>query len=296
MFDFWIHILIIACIYGMLALSLNLQIGFGGLLNFGQIALFGCGMYGAALAFSLQWVPLAGLGIAVAVAGVLALFLARLGRNLGADYWAIATLSIAEIMRIIVTNEVQWTGGAQGVSGLSPLFGDLARPMGQYARLALMAGLVLAILAFCQILTKSRLGLALKVMREEPNLASSLGYDLNALRRTVMVTGGVIAAIAGFFYAHYFSFVGPDQLVSAETFFIWGMVIIGGLANNYGVIAGAFLLQIIMANVPFFKDAFDLPTDFVSAARPFLIGAGILVFLIWRPNGIFAERVGGKRV
>lgn len=295
MFDFWLHILIIACIYGMLALSLNLQMGFGSLLNFGHIALFGCGSYGAALAFTQQWGLLTGLLLGIAFAVLLALFFSRLGKNLGTDYWAIATLSIAEIMRIVLTNEVRWTGGAQGISGLTPLFSNLAYPTSQYARLALMAVLLAATLAFCQLLIRSRLGLALKLMREEPNLASALGYDLETLRRTIMVTGGVIAGIAGFLYAHYFSFVGPDQLLSTETFFIWGMVIIGGLANNYGVIVGAFILQIVMANVPFFR-ALDLPTDFVSAARPFLIGAGILVFLLWRPNGLLSERVAGKNV
>ncbi len=74
------------------------------------------------------------------------------------------------------------------------------------------------------------------------------------------------------------------------------MVIIGGIANNWGVVAGAILMQFALAYVPFVKDWFDVPSDFVAATRLIIVGGGILAFLICRPKGIFPERIGGSHV
>lgn len=293
MFEFFVHVASIACLYGILALSLNLQAGFTGLVNFGLIILFGCGTYGAALAYGMGWHPALGLPAGMVMAALIGLFYARLGRKLTSDYWGIATLSIAEICRIVITNEQGLTGGAQGISGLPLLFAEL-RPYDNVARLALYAVLLVLAYLFCRAVMRSAFGLSMKLMREEPQLARSLGYDLDAVRRRVMVVSAVMAAIAGFLYAHYLTFVGPDQLVSSETFLIWSMVIIGGIANNKGVIIGAFLMQFAMAYVPFVKDALALPTDFVAAARLIIVGAGLLAFLLWRPQGLMPERIGDK--
>lgn len=294
MFEFLIHVSTMACLFGLLALSLNLQVGFAGLVNFGHIALFGCGTYGAAIAFANQWGPVAGLLLGGTAAALLALAFARLGRNLGADYWGIATLSIAEILRTFATNEQWLTGGAQGIHGLPMLFGSLPAPWGPLATLALCAVLLAACWALCQRLVNGRYGLALKLLREEPQLASSLGYDLAALRRTPLVISGLIAAVAGFLFAHYATFVGPDQLYSAETFLIWSMLIVGGLGNNLGAVAGAFLMQFLLAYMPFVKDALGLPSEFVAAMRLTLVGGGLLAFLLWRTQGLIPERIGGR--
>lgn len=294
MFEFFVHVSSIACLYGLLALSLNLQIGFTGLVNFGQILLFGCGIYGAALAHGLGWNPVFGLASGLIFAALMGIFLARLGRSLSADYWGIATLSIAEIVRIIITNEQALTGGAQGISGLAVLFGNLPAPYDQVTRLALFVVLLALGWWVCRQMAGSAFGLSMKLVREEPSLASSLGYDLATVKRVVMVVGGLLAAVSGFFYAHYITFVGPDQMMSPETFLIWSMVLIGGLGNNLGVIAGAFMLQFAMAYVPFIKDVLHLPTDFVAAARLTIVGGALLIFLMWRPNGLFPERVGEK--
>nr|WP_255607417.1 branched-chain amino acid ABC transporter permease [Ancylobacter sp. Lp-2] len=288
-----IHVASIACIYGMLALSLNLQMGFTGLVNFGLIALFGCGIYGAALAHVMGWPLIAGLAAALVMAGLLGLFFARLGRRLSSDYWGIATLSIAEVIRITVMNE-SWTGGAQGISGLTLLFGDL-RPWDGLARLGLFALALFATYLLCEKLVRSRFGLAMKLMREEPQLARALGHDINGIRARVMLISAAIAAVAGVLYAHYLTFVGPDQLVSADTFLIWSMVIVGGIANNRGVVVGAVLMQFAMAFVPFAKDLLGLPTDFVAAARLILVGGGILLFLLLKPQGLLPERVGAGK-
>jgi branched-chain amino acid transport system permease protein len=291
--DFLIHVISISCIYGILALSLNLQAGFSGQMNFGLVAMFGCGVYGAGLAHRFGLPVAAGLPIALVMAILVGLFFARLGRKLSSDYWGIATLSIAEIFRIFATNLEGVTGGAQGISGLPTLFAGL-RPWDGVTRLVLFAAALLLVWWLCERLVKSNFGLGMKLMREEPQLARALGYDVDGIRSIVMVFTSTIAAVSGVLYAHYLSFVGPELLVAAETFLIWSMIIVGGIANNRGVIAGAFAMQFMMAYVPFVKDYFALPSDFVAAARLFLTGGVILAFLLLRPQGIFPERIGGR--
>lgn len=295
MFEFLIHVAIMACLYGLLSLSLNLQVGFAGLVNFGQVILFGCGTYGAAIAFSHQLGPVAGIALGIVFAVVVAAAFARLGRNLGADYWGIATLAVAEVLRILANNEAWLTGGAQGVGGMPLLFGDMPRPMGPLMTLGLCVILLLAAWWLCQRLTTSRYGLALKLMREEPQLAASLGYNLAALKTQTLMVAAVLAAASGFVFAHYITFVGPDQLVSSETFLIWAMVIIGGSGNHVGAIVGAIVMQFLFAFVPFVKDALGLPSEYVAAMRLTLVGGGLLAFLMWRTQGLIPERIGGKQ-
>lgn len=296
MFDFLLHVTIMACLYSLVALSLNMQAGFGGLMNFGQIALFGCGSYGAALAFSSGFGLPVGILLGLTMATAVAIVFARLGRNLEADYWGIATLAVAEVLRMLALNESWLTGGAQGIPGLPALFPWLSGRTRQYAILALCVAMVVLAIWICRRITSGRYGLALKLMREEPQLASSLGYDTNRLKRQCMVIGGLIAASSGILFAHYISFVGPEQMMGAETFIIWAMIIIGGLGNHFGAVAGAFLLQFLFAFVPFVKDILGLPTEYVAAIRLLIVGSGLLAFLLWRSKGIIPEKTGEFRV
>jgi len=293
-FDFLIHVLIMCCLYSMLALSLNLQVGFGGLMNFGQIALFGCGAYGAALAYKYDLGFASGILIAVGLSAFVSWAFAGIGRNLQSDYWGIATLALAEVVRIIVTNEGWLTGGAQGISGIKPLLPELSGRSQQLGNLAICGAVLLVALLACMRLTRSRYGLGLKLMREEPQLAQSVGYDIMSLKRGCMIFSGFIAAAAGFIFAHYITFVGPDQMFSSETFLIWAMIVIGGLGNHFGAVFGAFLLQFIFAFIPFVKDMLGLPTEFVAAMRLVLIGGGLIGFILWRRTGLFPEKVGGR--
>lgn len=293
MSDFIIHVTIMAGLYALLSLSLNLQAGLGGLMNFGQIALFGCGAYGAALAFHHDAGMLAGLATGGVAAALVAWIFASVGRNLQADYWGIVTLALAEVIRIIATNEDWLTGGAQGISGIPPLYASLDNSNRQLAILATIVGLVALTWAFSRRLTGGRYGLGLKIMREEPQLAAALGYDTIALKRQCMIISGLIAALAGFVFAHYVSFVGPDQIVSSETFLIWAMIVIGGMGNHTGAILGAVLLQFTFAFIPFVKDLTGMPTEFVAATRLFLTGGGLIAFIVWRQSGLLPERIGG---
>lgn len=291
MSEFLLHVATMAGIYAVMALGLNLQAGAAGLVNFGHVAFVGVGAYGAGIAAAAGLHPLAGLAGGVGVAALLAVAMARLGRQLGADYWGIATLAIAEILRTIALNEDWLTGGAQGIGGIAGLFDGWASPWDKVAFPLLVAVTVAACGAISLRLVDGRFGRAVRLMREEPALATSLGYDIVSLRTRATVCGAVMAAVGGALLTWSMSYVGPDSLMASETFLIWTMVMIGGLGNVGGVIAGAVLVQALYAGIPFAKDWLAIGSDMAGALRLGAIGVALLACLLWRSEGLFPERL-----
>ena len=291
MFDFLISSLTIAGIYGLMALGLNIQAGYAGLLNFGNIAFAGLGAYAAGIGYSLVWPLLPSLAMGIALAMLLGLFLASMGRKLAADYWGIATLAVAEILRTVATNEGWLTGGANGISAIPSLFEGLARPWDSIAFLALVL-VVLGVAAWmCSRLGNGRFGRALRLMREEPQLATCMGYDLKSLKTRAIMSGAAVTAIGGFLYARYMSFAGPDYMLASETFVLWTMLMIGGIGNIAGVLTGVVVVQAAYVFVPFIKDWLHLSSDVSGALRLGLIGAILLVCLMWRSEGLVPEKL-----
>ncbi|QYY33811.1 branched-chain amino acid ABC transporter permease (plasmid) [Cupriavidus pinatubonensis] len=291
MYNFLLHVAGLSCVYSLLALSLNLQAGFAGLLNFGFVAFVGVGAYATAICTSLGYPAVAGMAVGAVVAMAVGLIMARLGRNLASDYWAIATLAVAELIRIVAVNEGWLTGGAQGLSGVPPLvrFGEGAQSDVGFVLVALIAAIVA--FAICQRLTHGRFGRAIRLMRDEPALATSLGYRLLPLKNQATVMSAVIASVGGSLLAHYMSFVGPDYMLPSETFAVWTMVMIGGLGNNAGVVLGAIVVEAIYSAVPFVKDYFEISSDIAGAARIGSIGLILLVCLLLRPAGLIPEKI-----
>lgn len=291
MFDFLLHACTVAAIFALIAVSLNIQAGYAGLLNLGQIAFVGVGAYAVGIAHQLQWPPAAGWLADIAVAAALGWLVSRLGRNLGADYWGIATLAVAEIVRTVALNEDWLTGGAQGISGIAPLWSALPSAS---ARLAFLATVLVALAiaaALSSRLGAGRFGRALRLLREEPALATSMGYDLVGLKSRATVASAMLAAVAGAFLGHFISYVGPDFMMASETFLVWTMVMIGGLGNVAGVVVGAFLVQAIYTAVPFARDWLGIGSDIAGAVRLGLIGCLLLACLLWRKDGLLPERV-----
>jgi len=290
-FDFLIATLTLAGIYGLMALGLNLQVGVAGLLNFGHIAFAGIGAYGTGIAVQAGTTPVVGAAGGVLLAMALGWGVARLGRQLAADYWAIAMLAIAEILRTIATNENWLTGGANGISAIPSLFESLDRSWQPWAFFAVVWGTVAVCATLAKRLADGRLGRALRLMREEPQLAMCMGYDLRALKSRAIMTGAAVTAVAGSLYAHYMSFAGPDYMVASETFLLWTMLLIGGLGNVVGVLAGVVLVQMAYALVPFAKDYFEFSSDLLGALRLGMIGAILLACLLWRSQGLIPEKL-----
>jgi len=249
------------------------------------------GAYGTGIAVETGNSPALGAACGVLVAVALGWGVARLGRQLAADYWAIAMLAIAEILRTMATNENWLTGGANGIAAIPGLFERWPRPWDMVAFFVLVWLLVALFAWLAQRLADGRLGRALRLMREEPQLAMCMGYDLRALKSRATMTGAAVTALAGSLYAHYMSFAGPDYMVASETFLLWTMVLIGGLGNVAGVVVGVVLVQLAYALVPFAKDAFDLSSDLLGALRLGMIGTILLACLLWRSQGLLPEKL-----
>jgi branched-chain amino acid transport system permease protein len=288
-FDFLLHAVTVTAIYALIAVSLNIQAGYAGLLNLGHIAFVGVGAYAVGIAHQMHWNPAVGWVLGLAVAATLGFFVSRLGRNLGADYWGIATLAVAEIVRTIALNEDWLTGGAQGISGISPMWSSLSSSASRWSFLATVVVALLAAAALTSRLGAGRFGRSLRLMREEPSLATSMGYDLVSLKSRATVTSAMMAAVAGAFLGHYVSYVGPDFMLASETFMIWTMVMIGGLGNVAGVVVGALLVQGIYISVPFARDFLGIGSDVAGAVRLGVIGCLLLACLLWRKDGLLPE-------
>jgi len=290
-FDFLLHIISIAGIYALIAVGLNIQSGYAGLLNFGHIAFAGIGAYAVGIGAHLGCSPLLSIPAGIIIAMMVGLLMAALGGKLAADYWGIATLAIAEIIRTLAFNEDWLTGGPQGISGIVMPF----EAGGQRANNLLFAAVIMALLALAAFVSQrmagQRFGRALRLMREQPQLAVCFGYSLPALKRTALMVSAALTAFAGSLLAYYTGYVSPDYLLSSESFIIWSMVMIGGLGNVYGVVAGALLVQCLYSFIPFAKDFIDINTDIAGALRLGALGALLLACLLGRPGGIFPERL-----
>lgn len=291
MFDFLISSFTIAGIYALMALGLNIQAGYSGLLNFGHIAFAGIGAYAAGIGFGLGWPTLVSLAAGIGLAMLLGLFIASIGRKLAADYWGIATLAVAEILRTIATNEGWLTGGANGISSIPSLFESLKRPWDSVAFLCMVLVIVALVAWMCSRLGNGRFGRALRLMREEPQLATCMGYDLKSLKTRAVMSGAAVTALGGFLYAQYMSFAGPEYMMASETFLLWTMLMIGGLGSTAGVLVGVVVVQAAYVFVPFIKDWLHLSSDMSGALRLGMIGTILLLCLMWRSEGLVPEKL-----
>lgn len=291
MSDFLLHILIVAAIYGIVSISLNFQAGVSGMMNFGQIAFFGIGGYAAAISATAGYSVVTGIAISLVVAAVAGALVGRLGRNLEAEYWAIATLGIAEIFRIVLINEGWATGGAGGIGSPVRLFPSLEGRTQLLAILALVVVILLVCLAIANRLTERQFGRMMRLLREQPDLSVSFGHDIVACKVRAMAIGAAIAALGGALSTYYIAYISPGDLLPFGTFLLWTMVIIGGIGNHWGAMLGAFVVQFIFVGALFLKDGLGFPSELAGALRMMIVGVLLLAFLMTRPEGAIPERL-----
>jgi branched-chain amino acid transport system permease protein len=290
MFDYLVWIAVLVCVYAMIAVSLNIQSGGAGMINLGQVAFVGIGGYAVAICSHAGINVWIGLVAGVVAATAVGYLLGRLGRTLGGVYWAIATLAIAELLRLIISNTSSVTGGTQGLGNVAPLWGRLHGTADTVAKLALALALLIAVAAAARHVDRSQLGRSLRIIRENEPLAAVLGIDVVSAKSRVLALSGGVAALAGGFYASDISFVGPDQLLPFETFLVLTMVVVGGLGRIGGAIAGAVVVEAIYDGTRYFHSFFGLANDQIAALRILLVGAILLGFLMLRPKGMIVDR------
>lgn len=293
-------------------LGLNLQFGVAGIINFAYIAFVAVGaytagvlslgpdypgnfqhyMFGANLPFPL---PILAAG---AASGVLSLVVGLISlRRLRSDYQAMVMLVLSLIATLVATNALGLVNGPAGLALVpQPLYDQLGLgPLDYQWVYAGWAGLLAVVtFLFVQGITNSPLGRTLRAMRDDDRAAAALGKSITRLRLMIFVVGGVIAGISGAVFVEFIQAWSPGSWLYQETFVFFAAILVGGAANNLGVMVGTLLVPVgFLEATRFLPNLFY--NGFIEAMQWVCVGLLILLFLWFRPNGIFPERPGRFR-
>jgi branched-chain amino acid transport system permease protein len=239
--SYLLHLGIMALIYVVLASSLNLIIGYVGQFSLGHTAFLGVGAYTAALLSSRAGLPLwATIPLAGVMAAVFGCFIGAITLRLQGPYFVIVTLAFAEVLRIIANNFVALTNGPMGLAGISQ--GSLTDKREFFYVILAIAAVALYL---CYRFVYSNLGRGAIAVRENRYVAQSIGVDPFRSALLAFVLGAFLAGLAGGFYAHYISFVGPEVFQFAFTASMIIMVLIGGKGTLIGPILGAVIVTVL---------------------------------------------------
>lgn len=290
--NFIIYLLTMVGIYSLLAMSLNFQVGFAGLINFGQVAFFCIGAYTSSLLATKTGIPLlfcfAG---GMALSGLFGYLMSIPTKSLKSDYWAIATLATAEVIRLVALNEGWLTGGPFGVMSIpQPLRFLFSRDSYPFFYLILVLICVLLIYFVLSLLSDSPFGRDVKAIRDEEELCLSLGKNTRQIKLQAMVVAGMVGGLAGALFAHYIAFISPENFRPIETFLMWAMIIVGGRGNHAGAILGAGIIQLFNVSTRFIGGYVPLSPGSMASLRMVIIGLLIIIFVSYRPEGLIKEK------
>ncbi len=324
-----VSLAIMASIYAVFALGLNIHWGYTGLFNIGIAGFFCIGAYTAAMItlpaptgvyaqyvkqlfglnlpgffdtfsftigsvhFTFGWIGfMFGLLGAALVCGIIAFLIGIPTLRLGEDYLAISTLGIAETFRLIFNNEHWLANGPQGLMGLpQPLQGLVDPKNYNYIYLIIILMIMVIIYFMIERGIRSPWGRVLRAIREDEVSASMSGKDIFNFKMQSLIFGAMVMGVGGALYAHYTKAISPDVFTPLYgTFIIWVMLMAGGSGNNKGAILGAYVIWGIWIGTKFMTDL--LPYTLKARApyiRFLLIGILLEIILIYRPQGLLGE-------
>jgi branched-chain amino acid transport system permease protein len=298
---------VFAAIYAVIALGLNIQWGFTGLFNAGVAGFFAVGAYVTAILTSADDpARIGGFGLpapagwlgAMVVAAAAAWPVGKVCLRLRSDYLALATIGVAEIVRLVARSEDWLTGSARGITNLPrPFAGEGFTGSAQAALTSNLAylGVVGAILLVAYLMVERQLrapwGRMMRAIRDNETAARAMGKDVDGRRLEAFVFGAALMGLGGALFAHFNRGVTPDAIdPMIATFLVWIMLIVGGSGNNRGAILGAALVWSIWSMSEIVTDM--LPDALAIQAkylRVFVIGLALQLVLRFRPEGLLPE-------
>ncbi|AKJ67144.1 ABC transporter permease [Pandoraea thiooxydans] len=292
MLDYALTLSVVMLIYVLLALALNLQYGFTGLINFGIAGFFGVGAYTSTiLTMRAGWPAWLSYPAAMVVAGLIAWPLGKVALRLRDDYLAIVTLGFAEIIRLVLVQEQWLTNGVQGIPGVPQLWPSWSTWQSQVFLLVVLAVSNIGVVLFLRYLTQSPYGRLIQAIRDDEVAVTALGKDPARLKTQVLVTGGAVAGLAGAFFASYMTYIVPDQFVPVVTFYVWMAVIMGGVGRLSGSVAGAVLLVAFLEGSRFLRGVLPgISAEAMASVQIGAVGLVLILFMRWRPEGLFGRR------
>jgi len=267
----------------VLAVALNLFIGYAGQISLGHAAFFGMGAYASAiLTTRYGWSPWLAMGVGLLAVYIIATLISRPILKLKGHYLAMATLGFGIIVNIIMVQTVDWTGGPDGMSGIPGLeiFGwAVDSDLRWYGVIAVV--MLLTVLVSLNIID-SRAGRALRAVHGSEIAAQTMGVDTVRTKSQVFVFSACLASLVGSLFAHQQNFVSPvsfDFFVSIE---IVTMVVLGGMASTFGAVFGAIVLTLLPQVLVVFDDYEIL-----------ILGAILVSIMIFLPQGLFVGMTQG---
>jgi len=280
------HIFIMVGIYAILALSLNLLIGYAGLFSVGHGAFYGIGAYAGALLSTRLGLPFwIEIVAASAITGAVGYVIGRPILRLRDDNLALATFGLAVITFSILNNWDDLTRGPLGIRGIPKptLFSIRIDQLWSYA--LLVAGCVGITLLCIGRLTHSPFGKVLEAIREDDIAALAVGKNTTRFKVAAFVMSAFFAGLAGVLYAHYATYIDPTSFVPGESFLIFSMVVFGGMGSNLGAMVGAAVLT----TLPDLLRFAGLPGGIAAQMRDVIYGALIVIIINWRPQGLLGS-------
>lgn len=284
--EYLINLGILFCIYGVLALSLNMVVGMTGMLSLGHAAFFGIGAYTTAIVMTEFGVNffvslLIGAIINIAVAYIVGKILSRFRGG----YYAIVSAGLAIIVYSLLLNWKDLTNGPLGIFGIPKpsLFGVSIDSNSAFFVLSLI---VLALVfVLYRYIDKSSYGRALKAIREDEQLATVMGYPALRMKTVIFLLSAVIAGIAGALFASYIAFIDPGTFQVHESIFLFTIIIIGGLASSMGSIIGA----LILLSLPEILRFVGLPYETAAQLQQIIYGLCLILIMVYKPRGLFGK-------
>jgi branched-chain amino acid transport system permease protein len=280
------HILTMMSLYIILGLSLNLTVGYGGMLSLCHAAFYGLGAYASSLLImNAGWPFLPSFAVAVIIVGIIAYLISIPSIRLHGDFFVLATIGFQVIVFSILYNWTNLTKGPYGIPGVPrPSFGShkIISTPGFFVFAFVLAALVWFI---SYRLTKFPFGRSLEAVRDDEIAALSLGKNVVRFKRLAFCISGSLAAISGVLYASYISYIDPTCFTLDESIFILCVVIIGGAGNLRGPISGAVVLVLLPELLRFVQ----IPDAIAANMRQIIFGLILVLMMRFRPQGIMGK-------
>jgi branched-chain amino acid transport system permease protein len=284
--EYLIHLAILFAIYAILAISLNVVIGYTGLLSVTHAAFYGIGAYAVAILLTrYDWNFFPAVVIGMVVSGVVALLLGLVMSRFKNDYYALASMGFNVIVYSVMLNWQDLTRGPLGIPGVSRpnLFGFEFVDNFNFLLLALV--ILLVVYGFFRFVVNSSFGRVLKAIRENEAVIRVFGYSTQHYKLVVFIMGAVAASVAGSLFAVYITFIDPSTFTLNESIFVLSIIILGGLASLRGSILGAAFLVLLPEALRFV----GFPSDIAAQMRLVVYGLLLVLLMLYRPQGLVGE-------
>ncbi len=284
--EYLVHIGILVGIYGILGLSLDLVVGFTGLLSVAHAAFYGIGAYVVAIllvGYGVGFFP--AVMLAIVLTAVLAFLFGIVLSRFRDDFYALVSMGFATIVFSIFLNWQDVTRGPLGIPaiGRPEMFGF---EFSSNIAFLILCAIFLAVVWFVSnFITTSPFGRVLRAIREDEEAIRVFGYNTVIYKLAIFVISAMMASVAGALYATYITYIDPSSFALGESIFILALIIVGGLANHEGAFVGA-LFMILLPEILRFV---GFPSDIAAQMRQFTYGVLLILFMLYRPKGLVGK-------